>query len=243
MSRSAPYQPLLLKILHFVSGTLAIAAIITGFLVYNTFDGRFGKILIPPVEAIIDIHGTFAVFFFFIFPAFALYSFHAGNKRLLQKDSLQNLTQIGRPIWWVSLQRIANTLMLIASVLAVLSGRMMKEEWLPTGELNHNWYYLHLIAWAVIVCCLALHILMSSKIGGVPLLISIFSWNVRPEDSPKQWSIRLRNWWNNLSANFGAGINDFMQNNFPLRVIEIIVLVGIFAALILPLLFSGGEST
>ncbi|WP_414755027.1 cytochrome b/b6 domain-containing protein [Anabaena sp. CCY 9910] len=239
MSRSAPYQPLLLKILHGVSGILAIAAIITGFLVYNTFDGRFGKLPIPRIGESIDIHGTFAVFFFFVFPALALYSFHAGNRKLLQQDSLQNLTQFGRPIWWVSLQRIANTLMLIAAVLAVLSGRMMKEEWLPTGELNHAWYYLHLIGWLVIVACLAIHILMSSKVGGVPLLLSIFSWQVRPEDSPTKWSGRLQNWLSNLSANFSDEINNFVQNNFPLRVIEIIVLVGIFAALVLPLFFSG----
>jgi Prokaryotic cytochrome b561 len=235
MSRSAPYQPLLLKILHGVSVMLAIAAMITGFLVYNTFDGRFGKIPIPRISPIIDIHGTFAVCFFVVFPVLALYSFHAGNRRLLQKDSLQNLTQVGRPIWWVSLQRMANTLMLMAALISVLSGRMMQEEWLPTGQLNHSWYYLHLIGWVVIVCCLAIHILMSSKVGGVPLLLSIFSWNVRPEDSPEQWSIRLRNWWNNLSANFGTGINQWMQN-IPLRVIEIIVSVGILAALILPLI-------
>ncbi|MEJ1935921.1 cytochrome b/b6 domain-containing protein [Nostoc sp. NIES-2111] len=240
MSRFAPYQPLWLKILHGVSGILAIAAILTGFLVYNTFDGRFGKLAIPRIGSIIDIHGTFAVFFFVIFPAFAFYSFHAGNKRLLQQDSLQNLTQVGRPIWWVSLQKIANTLMLIASVLAVLSGRMMKEEWLPTGQLNHAWYYLHLIGWVFMVACLAIHILMSSKVGGVPLLLSIFSWKVRPDDSPTNWSSRLQNWLSNLSANFGGGINHFMQNNFPLGVIEVIVVGGILAALILPL-FAGGE--
>lgn len=203
MSRSAPYQPLLLKILHGVSGILAIASMITGFLVYNTFDGRFGKLPIPRIGQSIDIHGTLAVFFFFVFPFLTLYSFHAGNKKLLQPDSLQKLTQIGKPIWWVSLQRIANTLMLIASVLAVLSGRMMKEEWLPTGQLNHSWYYLHLIAWMVMVGCLAIHVLMSSKVGGLPLLLSIFSWKVRPEDSPKAWSTRLRNWFNDLSHNFG----------------------------------------
>lgn len=241
MSRSAPYYPLLLKILHGLSGVLAIAAIITGFLVYNSFDGRFGRIFIPRIEGIIDIHGTIAVFFFVIFPAFALYSFHAGNKRLLQKNSLQNLTQVGRPIWWVSLQRIANTLMLIAGVLVVLSGRMMKEEWLPSGQLNHSWYTLHLISWVIIVFCLAIHILMSSKVGGVPLLLSIFSSNVRPEDSPKQWSTRLRNWLSNLSANLREEIHHVMQNNFPLGVIEIIVLLGIFAALILPLLFSSSD--
>ncbi|AFZ03500.1 cytochrome b/b6 domain-containing protein [Calothrix sp. PCC 6303] len=238
MPSSAPYQPLLLKILHAVSGILAIAAMITGFLVYNTFDGRFGKLPIPSVDSIIDVHGTFAVFFFVIFPVFALYSFHAGNKRLLQKDSFQKLTEINKPIWWVSLQRIANTLMLISGALAVLSGRMMKEEWLPTGQLNHTWYYLHLTAWVVIVCCLAIHILMSSKVGGLQLLISIFSGKIRPEDSPQKWSTRLRNWFSNSSVNFAGGINHSLHNNLPLTVAEIIVLVGIVAALILPLVIS-----
>ncbi|MEA5565578.1 cytochrome b/b6 domain-containing protein [Anabaena sp. UHCC 0399] len=233
MSRSAPYQPLLLRILHGVSGILAIAAMITGFLVYNTFDGRFGKILIPRIDAIIDIHGTFAVFFLVVFPAIALYSFHAGNKRLLQQDSLQNLTQIGRPIWWVSLQRITNTLMLIASVFALISGRMMKEEWLPTGELNHSWYYLHLIAWVVMLCCLAIHVLMSSKVGGLPLLVSMFLLKVRAEDTPSHWLNGLRSWWGNFSANLG------IQNNLLLRVVEVMVLGGMIAAVILPLLAGG----
>ncbi|WP_414577123.1 cytochrome b/b6 domain-containing protein [Anabaena sp. CCY 9402-a] len=233
MSRSAPYQPLLLRILHGVSGILAIAAMITGFLVYNTFDGRFGKILIPRIDAIIDIHGTFAVFFLVVFPAIALYSFHAGNKRLLQQDSLQNLTQIGRPIWWVSLQRITNTLMLIASVFALISGRMMKGEWLPTGELNHSWYYLHLIAWVVMLCCLAIHVLMSSKVGGLPLLISMFLLKVRAEDTPIHWLNSLRSWWGNFSANLG------IQNNLLLRVVEVMVLGGMIAAVILPLLAGG----
>ncbi|BAY06976.1 cytochrome b/b6 domain-containing protein [Calothrix sp. NIES-2098] len=239
MSGSAPYQPLLLKIIHGVSAILAIAAMVTGFLVYNTFDGRFGKVPIPRIDQIIDIHGTFAVFFFVVFPALALYSFHAGNKKLLQKDSLQNLSQVSKPIWWVSLQRIANTLMLIAGFLAVLSGRMMKEEWLPTRQLNEIWYSLHLISWVFIVCCFALHILMSSKVGGAPLLLSIFSLNVRPQDSPKQWSTRLRNWLSNLSATSEGRIHHLMQNNFPLNIIEIIVLAGILTALILPLFFSG----
>jgi hypothetical protein len=37
MNRSTPYQPLILRILHGISGTLVIGAIISGFLVYNTF--------------------------------------------------------------------------------------------------------------------------------------------------------------------------------------------------------------
>ncbi|MBD2296578.1 cytochrome b/b6 domain-containing protein [Anabaena sphaerica FACHB-251] len=241
MNRSAPYQPLLLRILHGFSGILVIAAIITGFLVYNTFDKRFGKIPIPKIDPIQDIHGTAGLFFLLLLPAFALYSFHAGQKRLLQPDSLQKLTEFGKPIWWVSLQRLANTMMLIASVLAVISGRMMKEEWLPIGELDHIWYYCHLIAWVIMVCCLAIHLLMSSKVGGAPLLLSMLSWKFRSEDDPRNWYSRLHSWLGNFSNNFSAEISQLMQSNLVLRIIEVFVLVGVIAAFVLPLFFSGGE--
>lgn len=236
MARSAPYQPLLLRIIHGASGFLAIAAIITGYLVYNTFDGRFGKIDLPRIGAIIDIHGTLGLFFLLSLPVFALYSFHAGYKRLIQSDSLRQITQVGKPIWWVSLQRIANTLMLIAAVFAVISGRMMKEEWLPTRELDQSWYYLHLTAWVIMVCCVAIHLLMSAKVGGVPLLLSMFLWQVRPEDSPTRWYSRCSVWLRGLSAHFGA-----VKNNITLRIIEVIVLGGILAAFVLPLFFASNE--
>ncbi|MDB9305462.1 MULTISPECIES: cytochrome b/b6 domain-containing protein [Cyanophyceae] len=241
MTRSAPYQPLLLRILHGISGILVITAIITGFLVYNTFDQRFGKIPLPKIDPIQDIHGTVALCFLLLLPAFALYSFHAGEKRLLQPDSLQKLTQVGKPIWWVSLQRIVNTLMLIASVWAVISGRMMKEEWLPIGELDHLWYYFHLIAWVIMVCCLAIHLLMSAKVGGAPLLLSMWSGKFRPGDSPRNWYSRLRTWSSNFYQNFSAGINQLIESNFSLRIIEVFVLLGIIAAFVSPLFFSGVE--
>ncbi|MBU7584957.1 MAG: cytochrome b/b6 domain-containing protein [Nostoc sp. TH1S01] len=238
MSRSVPYQPLWLRLLHGVSGILAIAAIITGFLVYNTYDGRFGKISLPKLGDIQGIHGTFALFFLIILPAFAIYSFHAGNRRLIQANSWEQLNQVGKPIWWVSVQRLANTLMLVASVFSVISGRMMKEEWLPAGEINHNWYTLHLIAWCVIVGCLAIHLLMSIKVGGVPLLLSMFSWQVRPEDSPNQWVTRYRTWWSSLQTNFGERVNQLLDNNLSLRIIEAFVLIGVIVAFLLPLFFS-----
>ncbi|MDM9584693.1 MULTISPECIES: cytochrome b/b6 domain-containing protein [unclassified Nostoc] len=239
MHRSAPYQPLLLRILHGLSGILVIAAIITGFLVYNTYDRRFGKISFPQIADIQGIHGTFALCFLLVLPAFALYSFHSGQKRLVQSDSLRQLTQVGKPIWWVSLQRLANTLMLIAAILAVNSGRMMKEEWLPAGQLDHIWYSLHLSGWVVMVCCVAIHVLMSIKVGGAPLLLSMLSWKFRPEDSPAKWSSRFRGWLTSLQANFGAVMNNFMQNNFYLRIIEVIVLGGILTAFVLPIFFPG----
>jgi len=238
MPRSVPYQPLLLRILHGVSGILAIAAIITGFLVYNTYDGRFGKIPFPQLGDIQGIHGTFALFFLIVLPAFALYSFHAGDRRLIQANSWEQLSQVGKPIWWVSLQRLANTLMLIAAVFSVISGRMMKEEWLPAGEINHIWYALHLTAWAVIVCCLAIHLLMSSKVGGVPLLLSMFSWQVHPEDSPRRWTTRYHAWLSNVQTNLGESMNQLLDNNLILRIIEAFVLIGVITAVILPLFLS-----
>ncbi|MFN7852403.1 MAG: cytochrome b/b6 domain-containing protein [Dolichospermum sp.] len=242
MNRSAPYQPLIFRILHGVSGILVIGAIISGFLVYNTFDKRFGYIPVPKINPIQDIHGTLAVFFLILLPFFAVYSFHAGKRRLLQPDSIQNLTQFGRPIWWVSLQRLANTKMLLAGVLAVVSGRMMKEEWLPIGELDHSWYYAHLIAWLIMICCLAIHVLMSAKVGGVPLLLSILSWKFRPEDSPANWYGSLRAWFNDFSNNLREEINQFMAVGLLMKIIEVIVLAGIITAFVLPLFFSSGES-
>ncbi len=194
MPQTKPYQPLLLRTLHGVSSLLALGAILTGFWVYNTYDGRFGQLSLPTVTDIQGIHGTFGLFFLSVLPAFALYSFHAGQKRLIQSDSLQHLTQVGKPIWWYSLHRLANTSMLWASVMAVFSGRLMQEAWLPAGELNHIWYVLHLIAWSVIVICLAIHLLLSAKVGGFPLLLSMVAFKVHPEDSPRLWLNRLRIW-------------------------------------------------
>ncbi len=192
MSRSRPYQPLLLRLLHALNALIAILAIVTSFWVYNTFDGRFGQLPLPRINDIIGIHGTFGLTFLFIMPALALYSFHAGQKRLVQPDSFNQLTQVGKPIWWYSLHRIVNTAILLAATFALISGRMIKEEWLPTGELNHIWYQLHLAAWVILVFCLAIHLLMSAKVGGLPLIVSMFDRKYRPNDSPAVWLRKIR---------------------------------------------------
>jgi cytochrome b subunit of formate dehydrogenase len=242
MPPTSPYQPLLLRILHNISGILVIAAIITGFLVYNTYDGRFGKIPIPQIADIQGIHGTFGLLFLLLLPAFAIYSFHAGKKRLIQPDALQQLTQFGKPILWLSLQRLANTLMLFAAVFAVISGRMMKEEWLPAGKLDQTWYYIHLTAWLVMICCLAIHLLMSVKVGGAPLLLSMTVTKFRPEESPARWYSRIRGWFSNLPANLAQENSNFLQNHLSLKILELIILVGIVAAFVLPAFFSGENS-
>jgi hypothetical protein len=50
----------------------------------------------------------------------ALYSFHAGRRRLVQADSVAQLAEVGKPIWWYSLHRIVNTLLLLAATFALV---------------------------------------------------------------------------------------------------------------------------
>ena len=193
MAPYRPYQPLLLRLLHGVNAAIALLAILSAFLVYNTYDGRFGQVPAPRIADIIGIHGTFGKMLLLgIMPAFALYSFHVGQKLLVQPDSFGRLTQLGKPIWWYSFHRIVNTLMLLALTFSIASGSMVKEEWLPAGELTQVWYYLHASAWVVLVFCLAMHLLMSAKVGGLPLILSMFDAAYRPEDSPAAWWKKIR---------------------------------------------------
>lgn len=91
MTRFQPYQPLLLRILHGFNGLFLIAAILTAFWTYNTYDGRWGRIPLPAYQAIEGIHGTFGLYTLLIFPAFVLYAFHRGQKRLIRSDSFIKL--------------------------------------------------------------------------------------------------------------------------------------------------------
>ncbi len=191
-SKKSPYQPSLLRLLHGINALIALFALITGFWVYNTFDGRFGKLPLPRVNDIIGIHGTFGKTFWLFTPLFILYSVVIGYRRLIQKDFLPKLAQVNTPIWWYTLQRITNTIMILASLFAVGTGLLMQESWLPSGELDHIAYLLHLTAWATLLGCLVLHLLMSAKVGGIPLLLSIVSLKYRPADSPKLWLHKIR---------------------------------------------------
>ncbi len=193
MPPSRPYQPLLFRLLHGVNAAIALLAILSAFLVYNTYDGRLGTLPLPRIADIIGIHGTFGKMLLLgVMPAFALYSFHAGQKRLVQPDSFGKLTQIPKPIGWYSLHRLVNTLMLLALTFSIASGSMVKEEWLPAGELTQLWYYLHASGWAVLVFCLGMHLLMSAKVGGLPLIWSVFDAAYRPQDSPAVWWQKIR---------------------------------------------------
>ena len=220
MSQTTPYQPVLLRLLHSAIALLVFASLITGFMVYDRFDKRFGTLNLPIVPNTQGIHGTIALTFLLLLPLFALYCFHIGSRRLVQSQSLVQLKEFNKPIWWVSLQRLTNTIMLLSATFAVITGRMMKEEWLPSEELNHAWYIGHLIAWLLMIVGIAMHLLMSAKVGGLPLLLSIYNWKIRAEDMPKSWFKGLK----------------LKPSSKTLLITEILVIGGIAIAFVLPAL-------
>jgi hypothetical protein len=218
MPPSSPYQPALLRILHGTIALLTVLALASGFWVYNTYDKRWGSVALPTLTDIQGIHGTIALTFLLLLPVFALYSFHLGYRRLVQAQSFSQLKQIGKPVWWISIHRFANTLMLLAATVAVVTGRMMKEEWLPAGEVDRPWYLAHLVAWTGVLISLLLHLLLGVKVGGVPLLISMFKWGMRDQDTPAFWLRDIK----------------LSHSSVILKVIEIVVMGGIITAFILP---------
>lgn len=189
-----PYQPLLLRLLHGLNSLFALGAVFTAFWTYNTYDGRWGRVPLPRFPEIEGIHGTFGLWTLLLLPVFVWYSFHRGQKRLIQPDSFQNLTRLNQPMGWYSLHRITNTGILLALTFAVFTGKMMDETWLPKGELHHVWYSMHLLSWLIVTVGIALHLLMGAKVGGVPLLLSMLSWRWRSKDSPAHWIRHIQTW-------------------------------------------------
>lgn len=221
---SHPYQPLLLRILHGLTGLFAVAAIITAYWTYDVYDGRWGSIPLPKYTEIEGIHGTFGLWALLIFPLFVIYAFNRGQRRLIQTNSLAKLTQFGKPIWWYSLHRLVNTMSILALTFAVYSGKMMDEKWLPQGELNHFWYYAHLISWLILVIAIGLHLLMSIKVGGITLILSMLNWQFRSQDSPNLWREHFTNWRNNFNVKI---LKQWLLSKSLLRRIEIFVLITI----------------
>jgi thiosulfate reductase cytochrome b subunit len=187
MPSKKPYQPLVLRILHSINGVLVLTALTSGFLIYNTFDARFGSLPLPRIDTIVEFHDSLEWGLLIAVPAFALYSLAIGNKRLVQRDSLKKLTEVGKPIWWYTVYRIVNTVLLIASITSIVTGTRTRAEWLFAGEFSHPIYVVHLLSGTTIAVGFVLHILMGLKVGGVPLLASIVDWHIRSTDPLRQW--------------------------------------------------------
>jgi Prokaryotic cytochrome b561 len=232
MKPSQPYQPLLLRILHGLTGLFLMAAVLTAFWTYDTYDGRWGRIPLPDYKEIESLHGTFGLYTLLIFPALVLYACNNGQRRLIQPDSLAKLTQVGQPIWWYTLSRMTNTLAILGVTFALFSGKMMDSTWLPQGELNHGWYYAHLLGWAIVVLCIALHVLMNARVGGLALLRSMFNWRFRQQDHPAWWPNHVSTWLSNLRLNRRL---NWLHSNSALIALEVLVLTSLVAAWMIPL--------
>lgn len=209
---SSPYQPLLLRIIHNFQGLFVLLAIITAFWTYNTYDGRWGKILLPDFPDIEGIHGTFGLFSLLIFPFFVIYVIHRGEKKLVQNNSLNQLKLVNKPIWWYTIHRYVNTFIIFALSLALFTGKMMDEKWLPKGELDHLWYILHLISWLIMVFAIGLHLLMSVKIGGYALILSmIANYGARDKDITLFLNYSATHNNNSEKLNHGNSENNILQ--------------------------------
>ncbi|MFM9047101.1 MAG: cytochrome B [Cyanobium sp.] len=168
---SRPYQPSLLRLLHGATALLVLGAWATGFMVYSHFDGRWGRLPFALEGDWIDIHGTAGVM---LWPVALLFAFYA-------------LT-----LGWRRLRQPANGIALAALALAVGSGKLMDEEWLEEGLLNQGVYVVHLLAWVALTAAVALHLWGVFARGGVPLVRSMASLQVRAKDGPGDWLHQLR---------------------------------------------------
>ena len=166
-----PYQPSLLRLLHGICAVVALLAWWSGGLVYSRFDGRWGRLPLELSGGWIDWHGTIGVLLLPLAVLFALYALSLGRRRL---------------------RRPANLIPLLALALAIGSGKLMDEDWLRHGELDHTVYGLHLLAWLLLALAMGWHLLGALRLGGVPLLVSMLRLQQRPGDGPADWPGQIR---------------------------------------------------
>ena len=202
-----PYQTLIFRCLHGSQGLLATAGMLTGYWIYNTWDQRFGHIPFPgATEAIVELHEGIGGLFVSLCILFIGYSLFAGQRRLVQAKSLQQLGKVGHPIWWYSLHRFVNTGLLIMGLLIIASGDALSDNVLEQGASTDLAYTLHLVAWAGMVLLTVAHVGLSLKVGGMPLVLSVVNMRVRSSDSPSRWPQRFFTWaqqsWQKFQRNF-----------------------------------------
>ena len=166
-----PYQPSLLRLLHGATVLLVLGAWTTGCLVYNRFDGRWGRLPLALSGDWIDIHGTVGVVLWPVALLFGLYSLTLGRQRLRQP---------------------ANAIALLALALAVGSGKLMVEDWLEDAQLGHAVYTVHLLAWLAVAGTVVAHLASVLSRGGRPMAASMVSLELRPRDQPRDWLGQIR---------------------------------------------------
>ena len=170
MPRTIAYQPSLLRLLHGITALLVPLAWLSGLVVLANHDGRWFRLPVSVPGEWIDIHGTVGALLWPVALLFVLYAIGAGRARLRQP---------------------ANAAALLGLGLAVGSGKLMQEDRLRTGQLDHLAYHLHLLAWMLITGAVIWHVASVLRRGGVRFAASMAQLHVRDNDGPRSWPAQL----------------------------------------------------
>jgi hypothetical protein len=165
-----PYQPSLLRVLHGATAVLVAIGWITGLLLLGSFDGRWGRLPFALDGEWIELHGHVGVVLALVLLLFVPYALTLGAGRL---------------------RRFANSLPLMALVLAVASGLQMETEFLVNHATTPLPYALHLTAWLLLAVSVPLHLIGAVRRGGWPLAASMLTVRVLPHDGPLHWPGQL----------------------------------------------------
>jgi len=167
---AVPYQPSLLRVLHGATAVLVAIGWITGLLLLGSFDGRWGRLPFTLDGEWIELHGYVGLVLALVLLLFVPYALTLGAGRL---------------------RRFANSLPLMALVLAVGSGLQMESDFLVNQATTPLPYALHLLAWLLLAVSVPLHWIGAVRRGGWPLAASMLSVRVPPQDGPLQWPGQL----------------------------------------------------
>ena len=163
---AVPYQPSLLRVLHGATAVLVAIGWITGLLLLGSFDGRWGRLPFTLDGEWIELHGRVGLLLALVLLPFVPYALTLGAGRL---------------------RRFANSLPLLALVMAVGSGLQMQSEWLVDHATTPLPYALHLTAWLLLAVSVPLHLIGAVRRGGWPLAASMLSLRLLPHDGPTHW--------------------------------------------------------
>jgi hypothetical protein len=74
---------------------------------------------------------------------------------------------------------------------------------------------------------------MTIKVGGIPLILSMFNWHFRSQDSPSRWQKNLLDWYSQINLKL---LKQWLMPSSSLKTIELFVLIMILFAWVISLL-------
>ncbi|MFO0039742.1 MAG: cytochrome b/b6 domain-containing protein [Synechococcaceae cyanobacterium] len=166
-----PYQPSLLRLLHIPTALLVAALWLTGLVILGVYDGRWFRL---PADFgsvdWIDVHGSLGVPLVLLVALFVPYALSLGRARLRQAGNLVPL---------------------LALLLSVGTGLLMREDEVRGGGVGGPIYSLHVSGWVVMGIAVLLHLGGVMRRGGIPLAASMFRLDLRSGDRPSDWPSQL----------------------------------------------------